>query len=249
MNDVDRIARGAAFLLLGGVVVRGLDAGFDERPLMALAFGAFAVDFLAQRAGVSWLEGDVANAKKLRTALRGLGIGIAIAMAVLLATRVLGMARIGAGSPSLLLLMGLARPLLLAMRDELLFRGMPLTIAKGRFSDKLALPFAALLGAAPLVSLPGIRPEAILFTVTSGLFFGLLWRRGSGSLAWGAHAGWLFATDLAFRGGLLDVSFSTGALAPTARIAGWPAYLATAAFAIAAVFVSTRPSPRPRPRP
>lgn len=235
MNEVEKVARGAAWILLGGVIVRALDSGFDDRPLLALAFGAFTVDFLAQRTGVRWAEAEAAGKSKYLEALRGLGIGIAIALAIVLASRLLGMAQMGTGSPSLLLVMSAARPLLQAMRDELLFRGMPLAIARGRFSDKIALPFAALLGAAPLVTLPGIRPEALLLTVSSGLFFGLLWRAGGGLLAWGAHAGWLFAADLAIRGVLLDVSFSEGAIAPAARASGWPAFVAAAGFAMGSV--------------
>lgn len=239
MNEVHRVARGAAWILLAGTIVRGLEAGFDERPLLALGFGAFTVDFLAQRTGLRWLEDDAKPRPPYRLAVRGIGVGVALGLGVILATRLLGVARIGPGSPTLLVAISAIRPLLQAMRDELLFRGMPLTIAKGRFPDRLAIPFAALLGAAPLVSTPGLRPEALLLAISSGLFFGLLWRLGRGGfLAWGAHAGWLLTVDAASRGTLLDVSFSTGALAPLARASGWPAYVATALFLLAALLVS-----------
>lgn len=240
MNEVHRVARGAAWILLAGTIVRGFEAGFDERPLLALGFGAFAVDFLAQRTGLLWSEGHAKAPLRYRQAFQGLGVGIALGLGVLLATRILGVARIGAGSPTLLVVMSALRPMLQAMRDEFLFRGMPLTIAKGRFPDRLAIPFAALLGAAPLVTVPGVRFEALLLAIGSGLFFGILWRLGRGGfLAWGAHSGWLLAVDAASRGTLLDVSFSHGALAPLARASGWPAYVATAAF-LGAAFVAMR---------
>lgn len=234
------ILRGAAWLLIAGVIVRLLDAHLEDKPLLALAIGAFAVDFIAQRLGVRWSSSDDPSQPAYRKALRGFAIGLGLTAAVVLTMRLIGRAQIGWGSPSLFLALSAARPFLQAMRDELLFRGIPLAIAgNARIPDRYALPFAALLGATPLLSSPDIRPEALLLTIGSGLFFALLWWIGRGGLlAWGAHASWLFAVDIAIRGSLLDISFAAGALAPTARASSLPAWVAAAVFVCGAVVLT-----------
>lgn len=240
-GELERIVRGAAWILLAGVIVRGLDVGFESRPLFALAFGAFAVDLVSHRVGLRFAEEAPGGESAIRKALRGAALGLVVATAVVLACRVVGVARIRAGTPSFAIVLGALRPLVQSVRDEILFHGMPLAVAKGRFPDRLAIPFAALLGAAPLVGVPGIHPEALALAIASGAFFALLWRVGGGGwLAFGAHAGWLFATDLAIRGALLDVSMASGALAPAARASGWPAILAAASFALLAMGVARR---------
>lgn len=235
-GEVERVVRGAAWLLLAGAIVRGLDVGFENRPLFALALGAFAVELISHRVEVR-LGGESA----LRMALRGAALGLAVATAAIIACQVTGVARVRAGAPSLSIVLGALRPLLQAGRDEILSHGMPLALATGRIPDRFAIPFAALLGAAPLASAPGVSLEAFALAVISGGLFALLWRVFDGGwLAIGAHAGWSFATDLAIRGPLLDVSFGSGALAPAARASGWPAMIAASFFAALGFVVARR---------
>lgn len=225
--------RGTAALLGTGVVVFGLEAAIGN-PLLALAVGFFVVDIVARRLGAGFGEGGNAY----RQGALGLGLGLGLALLVALVARLFGLATLDLGAPTLMTLLAIGRPLLAAFRDELLFRGIPLALARqARIQDGYTVVFAALLGAAPLLGASPVRPEALLLTFTAGLFFALLFRAGLGRVAFLAHAGWLFFADIGFRGALLDVSFSSGAIAPFASASGIPAYLAAAVFGIGAVGV------------
>jgi len=220
-------------VLLGtGLVVFGAEAAIDN-PLLALVIGFFVVDLVAGRVGAGFGEGNV-----YRQGAIGLGIGAALALSVALVTLASSSATIALGAPTLMTLLAAARPFLAAFRDELLFRGMPLAFAKRAHTpDAYALVFAALLGVAPLLGAPSVRPEALILTFTAGLFSALLFRAGAGRVAFFAHAGWLFFADIGFRGALLDVSFHQGAIAPFARASGFPAWIAATLFASGAAGV------------
>ena len=232
-GELSPLLRGAAALLGTGAVVFGVEAGIDN-PLLALVIGFFVVDIVARRLGAGFGEGG----KAYRQAAIGFGLGSSLALLVAGIAELAGIATVGLGAPTLMTLLAVGRPLLMAFRDELLYRGIPLALARrARVHDGYTVVFAALLGTAPLLTAPSVRPEALLLTFTAGLFFALLFRTGLGRVAFLAHASWLFFADIGFRGALLDVSFTSGAIAPYASAKGMPAYLAAGVFGMGAVGV------------
>jgi hypothetical protein len=235
-GDVDAIKRAGIWLLATGLTLRAAEAIIDVHPLFTLGIGAVAVDFVANRLGVRWNEKDQESpGLDLRLPLFGaaLGFGIGFLVTALgLVTRTAHLA--GAAMSFGPFAVGVLRAAFSSLRDELLYRGVPLAIARGRVADKWAVPFSALFGAAPLVLEPSARPESIVLAVLSGLFFARLWRRGAGgSLPCGAHFGWLLAADTVFRGAPLDLRWTAGSLAADASAALLPAWLAIGSFAIA----------------
>lgn len=232
-NELWDLVRGAVILLGTGLVVFGAEALIGN-PVLGLVVGFLAVDFVARRIGATFGEGDF-----YRQVAIGFGLGAGIALFVALLAVATGLATLRLGSPSFVLLLGLGRSLVAAFRDEVLYRGIPLTLARRvDIPDGYTVVFTALLGAAPLVGAPTFRFEAVLLAFAAGLFFASLFRAGWGRIAFLAHAGWLFLADVAFRGALLDVVFSKGNLGPFARSSGLVAYLAAFVFAVAAVGVN-----------
>lgn len=222
--------RGAAILLGTGLVVFGAEALIGN-PVLATVVGFLAVDFVARRIGAGFGEGNV-----YRQAALGFGLGAGIALLVALLAVATGLATLKLGSPSFVLLLGLGRSIVAAFRDEVLYRGIPLTLARrSDIPDGYTVVFTALLGAAPLVGAPTFRFEAVLLAFVAGLFFASLFRAGLGRIAFLAHAGWLFLADVGFRGALFDVVFREGSLGPFARSSGLVAYVAAFVFAAAAV--------------
>jgi hypothetical protein len=128
-----------------------------------------------------------------------------------------------------------------AFRDELLFRGVPLALARDKVPRPWPVLFCALLGAAPLALVSPWHVEALVLAVTSGLVFALIWSDGAGGLvAWASHTGWLMAIQIGLQGSALDVEWKAGNLASGADAAGVPAYLAAATFLVVAIRLGTR---------
>ncbi len=240
-SDATELGLRAARLLAMGAVAFALEAFLDAYRLAALLMGAFAVEFLAGKVGLRW---DETGKRSMLQSLRVVGLGFALgAMSVLFVVGVgaaFGLVRVSVGAPTLVGAgMGLAMALAQAARDEVLFRGAPLALMRDKIADRWALPFVALLGAAPLVLQPEPSLPGIATVVVTGWIFALAWRVGKGMpLAFGAHAGWLFMMGAGTRGSLLDVSLGAGQLLPPVDASGAIAWLALATFVIAAVAIS-----------
>jgi hypothetical protein len=125
------------------------------------------------------------------------------------------------GPPALMMLpTGLIIAGFLAMRDELLLRGIVLRAFEHSASTAVALLVCALAASAAKVGAVLANPEGaplaplILQAVVAGLLglaFAALWKRDRGAwLAWGAHTAWLWATGSLAHGGLLDVRWTQG---------------------------------------
>ena len=176
-------------------------------------------------------------------------LGVVAATMVIGVASLAGLATIQLGSPTLVGLgMGLALPVAQAARDELLFRGAPLALMRNRIPDRFAIPFAALLGGAPMLLTVEQSPVGVGIVVLTGLAFAFAWRIGKGAfLPWGAHAGWLFMVGAGSRGAVLDVSLAHGGLLPFARAEGmvaWIALVVAAAMAVGALIAWRRISTR-----
>lgn len=237
-RDRNQLLVGAAGLIALALVVHLLDAWFHTNPMAAALIGAVIVDLFGGRLGLQWNEGLPASAgQRTLRVLRGVALGAGVALFVVLAAAMLRWTTVLRGSPSVMGLgLGIAAPLAMAARDELLYRGVPMAIARGRVPDRYLLPFTALLGAAPIVLQPGASVIGVVLAISSGAFFAVCWRLGRGAyLAWGAHAGWLFMAGSGVHGALLDAWFKNGVLVPSAKAHGTIAWLAAVTFAISAL--------------
>lgn len=225
-----------------GLLVYGIEALFAAYRLPAVLIGAMGVEFLARRAGLTWDETRSKTAVLARRLGFGFALGIAAAGVVVLLAAGLGGASVTWGRPDLLGLgMGLLVPGAQAARDELLFRGAPLALMRDKIPDRYALPFTALLGAAPMLLGDRLSWVGLAIVLASGMAFALLWRIGRGMyLAWGAHAGWLFAMGAGIGGGVLDVTFGSAQLFPLARADGAVGWVALATATVAVVVAAAR---------
>jgi hypothetical protein len=251
------IALGAAWLLGLSAVLLIVEAVIGKSMVGVAVAGAVIVDLAAGWAGVRW---DLGAPSPFPVAARRVGMGLALATAVvslgLLVSLAAGWAHVGLGRPSLTLALAVLRAGALGVRDELLFRGIPLVACeRARVPAQHARLFAALAGAAPLLLVPEASPASILLAVSLGFLFATLWQRErSGYAAAAAHAGTLLILRALIHGELLDLDWSTGALAVGARASGPPA-LVVAAAALAAAFLLPKipgfraPPAPPAPRP
>jgi membrane protease YdiL (CAAX protease family) len=229
---------GAAWLigLAAALQLVGLLVG--QNPLAAAVVGAVVVDLAVSRAGVRWDARGPSTAKRqAKELLLGAGVALAVLAVVLGVALAFGLARVGHGHPSVAVGLALLRAVGVGVRDELLFRGLVLTIAaRASVPGGYAVAFAALAGGASIALTPGATAEAVLLTVASGAAFALLYRWRAGAwAAIGAHAAWVFLGGAALRGTLLDVTWTSGQLSETMRASGTPALLATLGWAACAV--------------
>jgi hypothetical protein len=271
------IAIGSAWLVGIAAAVRIADLVLDKNPLAAAIAGAIVVDFAAARAGVTWdgrpeasggrspdkaasARGSPAGAGAA-VVVRWIGAGMAIGVLIVVVTVALGLAFGGAsvsiGMPSPVLGFALIQSAAIAVRDELLYRGVVLiTAERAGLSREVAAGYAALAGAAAIALLPESSPGAVVLALASGWLFARIWQRGHG--AWeavGAHAAWAFCAGPLLRGGLVDVTWAHGLLSPGPRAEGTAAYLASAICVamvlgqarVRGVIARVRPA-RPEPR-
>jgi hypothetical protein len=240
-----------------GAIVFALEAFLDTYRLAALLIGVFAVEYLARKQGFQWDEtGKRTTMQSARMVAAGFGLGAAVVLLMVGVAWGAGLAKVTMGSPTLVGLgLGVVTPLAQAARDELLFRGAPLAMMKDRIPDRFALPFVALLGAAPLWLQPNPSLVGIAIAVVTGWVFALALRAGRGVLlAWGAHAGWLFMLGAGTRGGVLDVSLGAGIWLPLGYAEGTVAWVAFGVVTLVAVGASVlyfrrRPSTAPSTAP
>lgn len=241
-TDILSFAAGCANVLLVGAAVFLIDGFFESNQLASLVLGTAAVVLLGGRVGLRSDESDESSPASLaRKMMFGLGVGVLFGLLALGASALLGWAKLTPGSPlGMGALFGLVVPIVQAARDELMYRGVPLTVAEGRVPDAVAIPFCALLGVAPHL-LSRFTVEGLFLIGTSGLLFGLLWRLGRGMyVGWGAHAGWLFMIGAGSRGVLLEATWAKGSLIPPEQARGPAVWLVAVLFVLACVVVARR---------
>jgi uncharacterized protein len=232
---------GAAWLVGIAAALQLVDAVFGRNPLASAVTGALVVELGASRAGVAWSEGDEAGSRPraptLRERFATAAIGtwpVALAVTLTLACGALvGSASLELGTPRASLGLAAIRAAAVAVRDELLFRGLALSVARRMGAPLLAARiFGAAAGCAAIALSPGVTPESLILTFASGLLFAFVWERGAVA-AVAAHATWTLLLGAGLHGALLDVTWKSGTLAEGPRAAATPAYLATGAVAIA----------------
>lgn len=243
------IARGVAWLAGTAIAVRLAEILVGRSPLGAALAGAVIVDLAMTRAGVRWDGLRDGDAKSKRSSLRtwqGIGIGVAVASVLvivpLVVGAIVGAATIHAGTPSSSIVFGLLRGAAVGVRDELLYRGLPLLVAvRVGVRMPVAIAYAALAGTSSLASASGLSWEALLLSASQGALFAMLWARTDA--AWAsvsAHATWVLLAGVGLRGGILEVSWTSGMLADGARSRGLPALVCVFVAVVLTAFASKK---------
>jgi len=245
---------GAAWLVGSAAVLLILDGVLGAASMATALIGALLIDLMSARAGVRW---DVAGAagepwgeplpegtpKRIeRRVATGAAVGL-VAGGVVVAISVALRWLIGRGAglhPTYALGFALLRAAAVAVRDELLYRGIPLfAAARAGVRGPVARAFSALASGAAIALMPGVTPGAVALAIGSGWLFATLWQRDRGAwAAFGAHAAWVLLVGSGLHGGLLDLDWAVGNLAIGPSADGPPAWLAAVVLAGAGVAVS-----------
>jgi hypothetical protein len=241
--DVLAIARGGAMLLAAGVASSALEWAFSKRPILAVVIGAFLLDRWAQSLGARWMPaGDVKERSFTpdRLAL-GVATGLGLGLVAVLASAALGFAHVSVVRPSLMGFgLGIVRTAAYAFRDELLLRGVPLSLMQGHVPERWAIGFCAALGVAP-IALSATTAAPLALGAAAALFYAMIWQIGAGGFgAWATHVGWRIAVEVVAGGSVLDVVYEKGALPSAEGASGLPGYLGAAAFVLAATALARR---------
>jgi hypothetical protein len=238
-NNLFVIMRRSAVLLIAGASVHVLCGLLDSFRLAALICTAIAVEIFASRIGLRWSVDSSNNfARSLLSFAKGLGLGLAMSAFIAAVLALVGSAsfEIAFFAPSTVLL-GLVACLAEAVRDELLYRGIPLTIMRSRFDNRVAIAFVCLLSATPIFSQQTLHGAAFLISVSSALISSVLWCVGRGAfLPLGFRSAFAFAVTVLLAGGGVDMRLKSGALFPFTCANGAPALwmaACTVAFAVA----------------
>ncbi len=229
VTPTQEIARGVAWLAGTAIAVRLAEIMVGRSPLGAALAGAVIVDLAMTRAGVRWDDQHALSSNRSWSyVLKQIGIGVVVAtvlvVAPLVVNLIVGGATISVGSPSSSLVFGLLRGGAVGVRDELLYRGLPLLVAsRVGAREPLAIGYAALVGTSALVLGEGLSWEAVLLAGSHGVLFAMLWARTNA--AWApvaAHAAWVLLVGVGLRGGFVEVAWTSGMLADGARARGLP---------------------------
>lgn len=238
------LARGVAWLVGTALAARFVETLIGQSPLGAALAGAIVVDLALTRAGVTW--DDANNRSQVASrAWRGFYLGAGISTAVvaisILPSLIVGGATIGLGSPSLTLFFGTLRGAAESVREELLYRGLPLLVAeRAGIARPWTIAFCVVAGVSPHL-FDFVSFEALLQSAALGGLWTMLWVRTKG--AWApmfAHASWFVLAGIGLRGGILDVFWTSGMLAENGRTRGLPAIICFTATILLTAVISKK---------
>ncbi|WP_394850234.1 hypothetical protein LZC95_22610 [Pendulispora brunnea] len=205
----------SALALQAGILLVG--ALLHRNAMGAAAVQAAAAEFGSGQFGVAWStpleKAPPAKAIALR-ALRGAGYALGLAVVLVglaLVTRAAtfhGAAQIGV----LPLINGLIVSVLLAVRDELILRGMVLRALDGAVPRAVELVVCGLVAAAAAWgSKEGAGALEIVAAGVFGAGFAALWKIDRGAwMAWGANATFHFVMTTLTHGAVFDVRVAQG---------------------------------------
>jgi hypothetical protein len=139
-------------------------------------------------------------------------------------------ASIGPATPAVgALLLGALPPLLGAVRDELLLRGMVLRIGRSLLGPAGAIVLCGCCAAAARAGAVEVTVVAVCVEAVRGMALALVWNRDRGAwMALGANAAWTWALDSLVRGGLVDLRMG---VEPGASVAALVVVIALGALA------------------
>lgn len=244
---------GAAWLIGLTAVCQMVVIVLHSNPLAVTVIQAVIVDLAVGRAGVRWdPEADDKTAAETRNATRGIGLGLGVAFAVtalvLGVSAALGWATIGVHAPTMSLALGTIRAVAIGVKDAQLYAALPLyfiaraagigpgskpSIASKRFRIPVisAVVFGALAGGSSIALLPAATPANVALAASViGATAAFWYRDRAGWAAAGVCGGFAFFAGTLLRGGLVDVGWKRGALAPGVVADGAPAWIAAALF-------------------
>ena len=249
---------GAAWLVGSAAGLLILDGVLGAASMATALIGAMLLDLAASRAGVAWdVAGQPGEAWGFalpegtpRRAVQRVAVGALVAMVA--GAVVLGLSAAlrwltgqgGGVHPSFALGFALVRAAAVGVRNELLYRGIPLfAAARAGVPPRVARVFSALVSGAAIALMPGVTAGAVALAVGGGWLFASLWQRDRGAwAAIGAHAMWVLTIGSIVHGGLFDLDWSVGNLAVGPSAEGAPAWLAAAALAAAGLAVAAIPA-------
>lgn len=249
MKDGTKETARLSFWLLvfyGGAEIAG--AILSRNATGAAGVQAVIAELGAGRLRVTWSDPDdkePTGGEMARRVFRGAAIGAAIAALAIALAAVGRGATIAAGRFSVPPIAGgLVVAALVAVRDELLLRGMVLRVFRPVLGAAGGVAVCAVLAAAARWGQTGCGPIEALGAAALGAAFAGLWLVDRGAfLPVGAHAGLVFTADTLARGTLVDVRTSPTTPFATAwggGDAGLAAGLAWAVAAVAAAVVVAR---------
>jgi hypothetical protein len=230
-----RLAARATAWTLGAWAAMQLGAIlFSRTEAAGLALQAGIAEWSAGRLGVSWSD-PLAPVPSTSAIARRAGVGAAAGLgAAVLAVGlsvVVGHVQIAVGVPAVAsLLMGALIALLVAVRDELLLRGMVLQIGKPLWGPIGGVALCA--AAAAAARLGAVEPTVLAVVVEAirASALACVWVRDRGAwMAVGANTAWTWALGSAIRGDVLDVR---SAVEPGSNVA---ALVVVLVFAVASV--------------
>lgn len=219
----------------------------SKNAMASLVAQAVIAEWGAGRLGVAWSDPNapVATGSQIaKRALRGAGLGLAAAALVVAFALVTRGATVAANTPApVAIAMGLIAPGLVAMREELVFRGLVLRVLGSVRSPGAKIVATGLASAAGALGASHVGLPEVLAAGLVGAAFGALWIRERGAwMAWGAHAAWLWATGTLVSGGLVDVRAAKTAWAggDFGIASGYPAVVVLGAIAVVGIATSRR---------
>ncbi len=212
-----------ASILAGGLALQAgvlLAGAFLQRNAMgAAAVQAALSEFGAGRLEVTWSD-PAARSPSMRAiasrALRGAGYAAAVAVLILvLALATKAASYHGASTPGIFaLLNGLMVAVLLAVRDELILRGVVLRAFEGTVPRAVELVVCGLVAAAAAWGNGEGGVSETLFGGLLGVGFAALWRIDRGAwMAWGANATLHYLLNTVTHGAVFDIRIAQGSWA------------------------------------
>ena len=203
-------AKVVAWGLLFYAGVSFLGAYFVENATGSAVLQAVLAEWGAGRLGISWSDPDAKTptfSAIARRAARGASIGLTAGVVVLGFALLTRAAWLAPNTPALApIFLGLIVPAFVAMKEELLFRGLVLRVLPKETPGSIALVACGLSSAAAAVGAGAKSVPEILTAGLGGVAFAALWRRDRGArMAWGAHTAWLWAAQALARGGVIDL--------------------------------------------
>jgi membrane protease YdiL (CAAX protease family) len=238
---ITELVTGAGWLLGLRAALQLLALLLGSAELAQAAVGALVVDLAAGRAGIAWAAENTARNEIVRRVVRAGAVSLVVVGASLVIARLAGYVSFAPGHADTMVLLSLLSLTATAIRDELLFRALPLHFAeRARVPLRFALPFAAALSATPFV-VGGASIANIALAFASGLLFASAYvRLGGVWAAVAAHLTWSVVVGPVTKGLLFEASWVDGQIAEGPAAAGAPALITAALAVVAALLVLPR---------
>jgi hypothetical protein len=244
------LAIGGAWLVGLAAVLAITDGLLKSVPIARGLVGALIASIGVGRAHVVWDELDPTDesiARPAKLAARGAMRGATAAFAALVVASAFGWATIKLGQIGIGLVLGLVSAGATSVREELLFRALPMHFATRAGVDRRwAVGFATLLSPTPFLLVGHPTPAAIALSLS----YGFLAARALDRMrsAWPAVAASFVARAAlgpAMQAGVMSISWTSGEATLGGLATGAPAWVAAAIAVLVGLFGMPRRVPSP----